>query len=165
MLVRLFVLIILGCLSSVANANARYMIHFELIQNDIKIESGTAFPSNESQAWSKGLKRSYLKLNCARSEAGKLRKNLSTEDHFAGLDVTHKIHSGKVSLKVVWQTVQPRLDEIRALSKSQCKKMTPVVTTVSETFEFALKSGLKKPRPFGDGMFFRISLQALSSNR
>lgn len=54
-------------------------------------------------------------------------------EHFAGLSVTHQLVGGNIELTVVRKVVQPRLIEIRALGKSECRDLSLVVTSTTQT--------------------------------
>ena len=120
-----------------------------------------AAPCNHPGPWSSGLERSYLKLRCIQKKSGKMQKQFSTMEHFSGLRVTHGLAGQEIELTVVWDVVQARLMEIRALSKEECKELSPVVTTATETFRFPAKSGLDESVPFGENIVFRVTAQAL----
>ena len=133
----------------------------ELTQADKLIDRGNAIISHKQKTWRKGLKRSYLKLQCDLKEQGKLKKMYSTEDHFDGLRVTHQLAGNNVELTVVRTVVQPRLVEIRALARNECKDLSPVVTTTTQTYSFAAEHGLDESSPFGENIIFRVALQSV----
>ena len=160
--------ILLGILLTIAasvNAAERFLLNLELTQGKNKIEMGRTFVSQKPHTWSKGSKRSYLKLGCHQQESGKTQKLYSTVDHFAGLRVTHQLAGNNVELTVVRNVVQPRLVEIRALAKNKCKDLSPIVTTISESYIFPAKDGIDEARPFGENMTFRVTLQSAEWNR
>ena len=124
----------------------------------------TAVPIGGSEMqniWSKGLKRSYLKLRCNLNESGRLQKFYSTVDYFSGLRVTHQLAENEVVLTVVRTVVQPRLTEIRALAKNECKDLSPIVTTTTLSFSLPAVDGNTESRPFGEDMIFRTALLSL----
>ena len=100
------------------------------------LERGNILVSQELHTWSKWLKRSYLRLRCQQTETGKTQKLYSTVDHFDGLSVSHQLAGNNIELKVVHSMVKPRLAEIHALPKNECKDMSPIVTTVSQNYIF-----------------------------
>ena len=65
----------------------------------------------------------------------------------AGMPVTHQLAEGNVELTVVRSVVQPRLTEIRALARSECKDLAPIITTATETSTFAVKDAVIDPVP------------------
>ena len=118
----------------------------------------------KQHTWSKGLQRSYLKLRCKQLESGKTEKLLSTVDHFDGFRVTHQLAENEVVLTVVRTIVQPRLTEIRALAKNECKDLSPIVTTTTLSFTLPAVDGNTESCPFGENMIFRATLQSLDIN-
>ncbi|MFW2373270.1 MAG: hypothetical protein ACN4GM_09120 [Gammaproteobacteria bacterium] len=165
MIIRLLLLASFITMAGNANATQRFVLDFSLIQGETKIESGKLVATKKFNTWSKGVKRSYLKLRCHQNTTGKIEKLYSTVDYFDGLTISHQLLAGKVELTVVRNSVQPRLLEIRALSRTECKDMSPVVSTTSETYSFPANDGLSESRPFGENMIFRVVLLALSEQR
>jgi len=143
------------------HATEQFQLSFELIQSEKMLERGMAFVSQKPRTWSKGLQRSYLRLRCRQQESGKIQKSYSTEDHFAGLRVSHQLAGDKVELTVVRNVIQPRLIEIRALSRSECTDMSPIVSTTTQTYSVSAKDGVSESRPFAENMAFRIKLQSI----
>jgi len=132
MTMRLLLLGMLLTTTTYAGAVERFFsLKFELIHNPKTIERGNVIVSKEPHTWSKGLKRSYLRLRCNQLESGKTEKLLSTVDLFAGLRVTHQLVGSNIELTVVRNIVQPRMVEIRALAKNECKDLYPAVTTTT----------------------------------
>jgi len=156
---RFFLPGMLLAVSAFASAAERVQLNFELTQGESKIESGRDFVSRKPHTWSKGFRRSYLQVRCQQQESGKSHKLFSTVDHFAGLLVKHKLAGDNVELTVIRSVVQPRLTEIRALGKNECRELAPVVTTASETYIFPAKDGVDKAHSFGNTMTFRVVLQ------
>ena len=165
MTIRFFLLSMLLTLAASASADERFQLNFELTQDEKKIDWGRTFVSQKPHTWSKGLKRSYLKLSCKQQASGKSQKLYSTVDHFAGLLVTTQLAGDSVELTVVRNIVQPRLVEIRALAKSECKDLSPIVTKTSETYIFPAEDGIDEPRHFGENMTFRVTLRSVGGNR
>ena len=81
-------------------------------------------------------------------------------DYFAGLSVTHQLVGGNIELTVVRNIAQPRLIEIRALGKSECRDLSPVVTSTTQTYHFPAEGNIHEPRPFGENMTFRVTLES-----
>ena len=161
MITRLLLVSILLSMAASASAIERILVSFELRQGESKVEWGQAFVSHKQKTWSKGLKRSYLKLHCKQQESGKTQKMYSTVDHFSGLRVIHQLVEGNIDLTVVRTVVQPRLIEIRALARAECKDLSPIITTTTETYSFDVKDPGNVPRSFGENMTFRATLQSL----
>jgi len=160
MIMRFLLLGMLFLTVTSAGADERFYLRFDLIQDALVIERGNAIVSRKPHTWSKGLRRSYLKLRCNRLESGKTEKLYSTVDHFAGLSVTHQLVGGNIELTVVRNIVQPRTIEIRALGKSECRDLSPVVTSTTQTYHFPAEGNIHEPRPFGENMTFRVTLES-----
>ena len=161
MIIRLLLFGIFFTTMTSASAVEYFMLNFELTQGKNIIAQGRTFVSKKPHSWSKGLKRSYLKLRCDKRESGKMQQSYSTVDYFAGLSVTHQLVENSVELTVVRDVVQSRLSEIRALTKSECKDMSPIVTTTTQTYSFSAIDGHKESLPFGENMIFRTTLQSV----
>ena len=159
MFTRLLLFGILTAATTCASATERFSMGFELTQAGKMVERGRAMVSEKQRTWSKGLQRSYLRLRCNKLESGKTEKLKSTVDHFSGLRVTHKLAGGKVELTVVRTVVKPRRIEIRALDKNECKDLSPIVTTTTQTYSFTAEEGVNESHPFGENMIFRATLQ------
>lgn len=155
--------ILLGILlaSTHASAAERYRLQIDLRQGETIIERGRALVTEKQRTWSKGLQRSYLKLQCKQLESGKKSKSLSSVDHFAGLRVTHQLVKDNVELTVVRIAVQPRMAEIHALTKNECKDLLPIITKTTLTYSFPAGNGNSEARPFGESMIFRAALQSI----
>jgi len=165
MTMRFYLLGMLLTLAASVSAAERFELNFDITQGQKKIDWGRTFVSQKPHTWSKGSKRSYLKLRCHQQESGKTQKLYSTVDHFAGLLVTHQLAGGNVKLTVVRSTVQPRLVEIRALPRNECKDLSPIVNTTSETYIYTAEDGVDEARPFGKNMTFRAALRSVHGNR
>ena len=165
MITRLLLLGILLTVTISASAAERFSLKIDLAQGEKVVERGRALVSQKQRTWSKGLQRSYLKLRCKQLESGKTEKLLSTVDHFDGFRVTHQLAENEVVLTVVRTIVQPRLTEIRALAKNECKDLSPIVTTTTLSFTLPAVDGNTESRPFGENMIFRATLQSLDINR
>lgn len=148
-----------------ASAAERFLLEFELTKGESSIESGKVFITQKQRTWSKGLQRSYLRLRCQPEVSGEVKKLYSTVDHFAGLRITHQLAGDNIALTVVRSLVQPRLTEIRALARSECKDMSPIVTTTTQSYSIFAKDGDSASRPFGEQMAFRIRLQSIDGKR
>ena len=166
-------LMIMGCLLSgmllttatSAGTDERFLLKFELIQDENIIERGRDHVSRESHTWSKGLQSSYLKLRCHQQKSGEMQKLYSTVDHFTGLRVTHQLAGDNVELTVVHHVVQPRLAEIRALARRECRDLSPIVTTTTQSYSLPAKDGMTESTPFSENMTFRATLQSLGKIR
>jgi len=157
MIIRIFLLGLLITATTSAICAERLQMNFELTHNEKILERGKAIISMKLHTLNKGLKSSYLKLNCRREESEKILKLHSTVDLFAGMQISHQIIEDKVQLKVVKITVQPRLTEIRALTKNECKDMSPIVNTTAHSYSFPAVKGINESRAFGDNMIFRAT--------
>lgn len=162
MIIRFLLFTIFLITTTSAIAAEQLLLDFKLSQGERKIEAGKVLVSQKINIWSKGVKRSYLKLRCQQLESGKTEKLYSTADHFDGLQITHQLVEGKVELIIVRNTVQPRLAEIRGLSKKECREMSPIVRTTTETYSLAVKDGINESRPFGENMTFWVNIQSMS---
>ena len=136
MILRSLLFALLFTTMTCASAAERLILNFELAQGKNLIESGRSLTTKKPLTWNKGLKRSYLKVRCQQHKTGEIQKLYSTEDHFHGILVSHQIIGDKVEITVTQGIVQPRLDEIRALAKNECKDLSPVVNTTTHTYSF-----------------------------
>jgi len=66
-----------------------------------------------------------------------------------------------VELTVVRNLMQPRLTEIRAQSRNECKDLSPVISTTTLSYSFPAEDGVTETRPFGNDMTFRSTLQSV----
>lgn len=165
MIIRFLLLAMLFTAAGSVRADERLYLKFELIQGGKTIERGNAIVSGKSHVWSKGVQRSYLRLRCNQSEPGKTQKLYSTVDHFSGLRVTHKLAGDTVELSVVHNDVRPRLTEIRALAKGECRDLSPVVASTTRTYSYLAKDDVDETRPFGENTSFRITIQSIGKKR
>lgn len=142
-------------------ATEQLLINFELVRGSNPPERGTILVSEKPHSWSKGLKRSYLRLRCQQTEAEIIQKLYSTEDHFAGLRVSHQRVANNVELTVVRTDVKPRLAEIRALPKNECKELSPIVTTATQHYSFSLIDDARETWQFSEDSTFRVTGQLM----
>lgn len=159
--IRVTLLILIAGIAEADAATKRYYINFALMQNDVVINRGNDYATTKKHTWSRGMKRSYLKLSCDKTAPGKMIKLFSTVDHFAGLRVTHQLVEDRIELTVVRSMVQDRRIEIHDLPKDQCDDLAPVLTTVTETYSFPAKHGTSEVRGFGETMDFKFSIPAM----
>jgi len=162
MVLRVLSLMMLSLCSGSLLAEETYYLQFELFKFQQKVDSGKDYVSTMDHTWSKGLQRNYLKLSCTRDASGRNIKTYTTVEHFAGIRVTHHIAAGNLYLKLTRLEVQPRVTEIRALPKNECREMAPVVASVSENYVTPLSNAGNKNYPFGKEMSIRISLSPLA---
>jgi len=162
MVLRLIVLATLLISAVSANAAEQFVLNFKVTQNDKIIEKGNVIVLPRPLTWSKGLKRSYLKLSCKQQSNGKMQKLYSTEDYFYGLQISRQLFGDIIEVKVLHNRVKNRLLEIRALAKNECKELSPVLTTRSETYRFSTKSGVEESRPFGENLSFKAKIYPLN---
>lgn len=153
--------ILLTTVTSVS-AVEQFLVKFEHVKDGSMLERGNILVSQALHTWSKGLKRSYLKLRCQQMEAGKIQKLYSTVDHFAGFSVSHQLVGNNIELKVERSVVKPRLAEIHALPKNECKDMSPIVTTVSQSYSFPAIDGTKESQPFRENTTFQVTIKLMS---
>ena len=165
MIIRFFLLAIFLTTTTTAIATEQFLLNFELVKGGTIIERGKILVSQKPHTWSKGLKRSYLRLRCQQKKTGEMQKLYSTVDHFNGLSVRHQLVANNLELTVVRSAVKPRLAEIHALSKSECKDMSPIVTKVTQSYSYPAIGITKESRPFSDNITFRITTQLLSEKR
>jgi hypothetical protein len=161
MLIRHLLFGLLLTATATANSAERFAMKIELTQGEKLIERGNTIVTGKAYTWSRGLERSYLRLRCDLTKPGKLIKLYSTIALFDGLRVTHQLKGDSVELKVVRSIVQPRLTEIRALKKTECKDLSPIVTTTTLSYSFPAQDGMTETRPFGNDMMFRSVLQSV----
>ena len=74
MISRIALLVMLCAQAGITSAAGRFFIKFELMQDAVVINRGNDYVTEKSHSWSKGLKSSYLKLRCDRTEPNKLKK-------------------------------------------------------------------------------------------
>lgn len=153
--------IIFTVTTSTAFATERYLLDFELIKNENIIEMGKLLISNSQHSWRKGLKQSYLKIRCVKQQSGEIQKSLSTEDFFAGLEISHQLHKNNVVLKIVHTDVQSRRSEIHALKKDECKAIAPIITTTKQTYSFQSIENVNQTKAFGESMLFQVNLKPM----
>ncbi|MCW9013132.1 MAG: hypothetical protein OQL06_05055 [Gammaproteobacteria bacterium] len=164
MFIRLLLLGIFFTSPISASGAERYILDFKLNQGQKKIEWGKSFVTSKKYTWNKGLKRTYLKVRCEQQASGKTQKSLSLIDQFSGLRITHQLEGNEVKLTVVRDVVQPRLTEIRALGKDECREISPGVTTTSQSYSFPARPGTSEQRLFGEDMTFQITLQLIGAS-
>lgn len=70
MIIRFLLLGMLLVTVTSAGASERFYLRFDLMQDTRVIEHVNAIVSRKPHNWSKGLRRSYLKLRCNRLESG-----------------------------------------------------------------------------------------------
>ena len=165
MILRLLLLCMLFTIMMPAGAAERFVMKFELTQDEKIVYKGRMIVSEKTRNWSNGIKQSYLQLRCKPLNSGRLQRMYSNIDSFSGLRITHHIVGSNVELTVARNIVQPRLDEIRAVArKNECKEMLPIITTTSESYKFPTKDSAFESRPFGEKMMFSVKLERLSKN-
>lgn len=163
MIIRFLLFAILFTATVSASATEQFLVNFELVRDGSSVlERGKLLVSEKPHTWSKGLKRSYLKLRCQQTETGKMQKLYSTVDLFDGLSVSHQLVANNVELTVVSSAIKPRLAEIHALSKSECKEMSPIVTTVSQKYIFPATDGTKDSWSFSENNTFQVTIKLMS---
>lgn len=135
----------------------QFLVNFELVRGKGEFERGEILVSEKSHTWSKGLKRSYLRLRCQQTDKGAIQKRYSTVDLFAGLSVSHQLVANNVELTVVRTAVKPRLTEIHALPKGECKEMSPIVTTVTQHYSFSSIDGARETWQFSENETFQVT--------
>ncbi len=146
-------------------ASDLWLLRFELLQDNYRVEVGTTYVSEKPAKWSKGFKRRYLKVHCHRLPTGEIEKQYSTEDYFAGLQVSHQRVENTIVLTVVRTTVKPSLETIQAMPEIECRDIGPKVSTTTETYSFNVKQDLDESRTFGKNMTFRSTLQTVIRSR
>ena len=159
----LFSLLLVATTSSYAAE--KLLLSFKLTQDESLLEAGKVIVGQKSHTWNKGVKRSYLKLSCQTGKAGTMVKTYNTADLFAGLQLTHRLAGSSVELSVTYTTVRPRLEEIRALSRSECKDMAPIVNTWTQAYSLPARNGVVEPRAFGDSKRLAITIDSIGEIR
>lgn len=164
MVMRYLLLAIVLTASLSATAGEPLLMNFELASGENTLHRGKIFITEKKDTWSKGLRRSYLKLRCEQKDAKDVQKTYSTVDHFDGLKVSHQLVKNKVKLTITRSAVKPRLDEIRALPRGECKEMLPIVTSVTQSYSFPV-DGSGETLLFSEGITFKYTLQPLTKTR
>ena len=165
MLIRSLFLAIFLITSVSAVAAEQFFVDFKIIKDDRKIEWGTFYVENKQHVWSKGIKRTYAKASCVQRASGKQQKTVSMIDLFSGVRVTHKLDAGEVKLKVVRNTVQPVLKEIRALGKDECRELSPIVTTITQHYSLPAKNGVSEQYAFSEKLTFNVELHEMVDSK
>jgi len=142
-------------------AAERFLVDFELLKGKSVIESGRLLVTKKSRTWSKGLKRSYLRLACHQNESGKVEKQYSNEDLFSGFTVKHRIVDNNLELIVERSSVKTRLIEIRVVAKNDCKELGPVVTTTRQSYSFPAAGVTKESYRFDEKTTFRVTIKPM----
>ena len=161
-LILFFMLFMHGVL---AYASDRYLINFELLHGEKKIDWGRSVVQKKTFTWSNGMKRSYLKLDCEAADDMAVKKIYSTVDYFSGLKVTHMLEGDKLKLVVTRNTVRARYHEIRSLEKNQCKNLSPILDSVTETYHLPARADASFSQAFGEDMIFKASLVQIGGTR
>jgi len=164
MIMRLLLITIFLTSPAYVNAAERFILDFKLLQENKPVESGKFFVTQKQHVWSKGLKRSYLTSRCEKLASGKTSKSLTLATHFSGMQITHQLEGNKINLTVVRNVVQPRLTEIRALGKDECKDISPDVSTVSQNYSLPATPGMNDSQIFGKDITLHIKLHLLASS-
>ena len=153
--------LLLACASvhSSAYADEHYYLQFEVFKYQQKIESGKDFVSENERTWSKGLTRSYLQLSCDK-KGSVVERRYSTMPYFAGITVSHQIVGDNLVFKLTWIDVKARLPEIHDLPKTECKELSPQLTSLSKTYTLPAKPTNNQNFPFGKEMNITISLSS-----
>jgi len=162
MLIRILFLAVCLAPSFTAVAADQLLLDFKILQAERKIEQGKIMVTDKKHVWSRGLKRTYVKIRCVENSTGKIHKSYSMVDLFSGVRVTHQLDSNQIKLSVVRTTVQPRLQEIRALEKNECKDLSPIVNTISQDYTLPLNIDTNHQQAFGDKMIFQMSIHRIS---
>jgi hypothetical protein len=162
---KIILLFIAGTLSAAANANERYYLNFDLLQNGKVIERGNDYVTRKLGGWNSGHTSSYLKLRCDHDKSGKMAKIFSTTDHFSGVRLTHRLIGNEIEMTVLRSQIKNRRVEIHGLAKNECKNLAPIVTTVTESYTFPARTGLSETRSFGDTMSFKYTITSAGKNR
>ena len=142
-------------------AAERFLVNFDLLKGKNVIESGKFLVSEKQRTWSKGLKRSYLKLTCHKNESGIIEKRYSNVDHFSGFSVKHRIVDNTLELIAERSSAKPRLLEIRVVPKKECKEPSPIVTTARQIYSYPATGIISESRPFDDKLTFRVTIKSM----
>lgn len=146
-----------------ANAAERYILDFQIYQGETKVEAGKTFVTVKSHTWSKGLKRTYMKMQCEQAKSGEKQRLLLLEDHFGGWRLTYQLVGNDVQLSVVRNVVTSRLTEIRAVPKNECRNILPQITTSTQSYLFPAKSGKSEYSLFDGSLTLRLNLQLIGA--
>lgn len=164
MKLRFLLLVLVLSASASASAGEILLLNFEFVSGSSTLHRGKVFVTEEKHTWSKGLRRSYLKLRCEQKDTGGVRKLYSTVDLFDGLSVYHQQVENNIKLTVTRSTVKPRLAEIRALARNECKDMSPVVSEVTKSYSLPV-AGSGETLLFSDNETFKYTLQSIAKKR
>ena len=164
MRIRFFLFAIILTTTASATAGERLLMNFEIVSGANTLHWGKVFVTEKKSSWSKGLKRSYLKLRCQQKDTEGMRKTYSTVDLFDGLRISHQRVENKIKLTVILSTVKPRLTEIRALSRDECKDMSPIVTSVTKSYNIPA-AGSGETLLLSEDITFRYTLQSPINKR
>lgn len=166
MVIRFMLLGIILTTAASVTAGELLLMNFELASGKSTLHRGKVFITEKKSTWSKGLKRSYLKLRCEQkgNDTEGVRKLYSTVDLFDGLSISHQRAENKVILTVVRSAVKTRLAEIRALSRNECKDMSPIVSSVTKSYNFPA-DGSGETMLFKEDITFKYTLQSLAKTR
>lgn len=141
----------------------KFFINFSLTRYGQELEKGSLITSGKSKTWSKGLKRSFLRLSC-KEVKGKTVKLLSTEDHFSGLLITHQHIGNQLHFKLSRTVVSPRAKEISQLKLRECLDMAPIVVPFQVAFNIEAKVVKGAILPLQDNVAFRYSIYRLNNH-
>ena len=136
----------------------RFFVHFTLLDSGQEIERGTLITSAKRKTWTKGLKRSFLRLTCQEDAKGTVSKHFSTEDHFSGLLITHQHVGNHLQLQLTRTDVVPRATEIKQLKKQECRELAPLVTQVQAAFDLEARDVKAASLSIGEGLIFQYSI-------
>ena len=160
MRIRFLLFVIMLTTMASATAGEFLLMNFELVSGANVLHRGKLFITEKTDSWSKGLRRSYLKLRCEQKSPEGMLKTYSTVDLFDGLTISHQLVKNKVNLTVTLSSVKPRLIEIRALSRDECRDMSPIITSQTRAYSFAAAAS-GETLLFSDDITFKYTLQPL----
>ena len=146
--------------SSLVYANDRYFISFSLAQNGNVLQRGSDYVTSRPGVWNSGQTHSYLKLQCEKNKSGKLVKLFSTVTHFDGVRLTHRLVGDQIEVNVLWSEVKNRRAEIHKLGENECSSLSPIVTTITQSYTFPANIGVVDIQPFGETMNFKLAIES-----
>ncbi|HAD09833.1 MAG TPA: hypothetical protein DCF62_10145 [Porticoccaceae bacterium] len=159
------VLFLTALLSAHTYASERYYVSFDLLQNGKVLERGNDYVTKRLSVWNGGHTHSYLKLRCEQDKSGRPVKMFSTVGHFDGVRLTHRLIGDQIEVNVLWSKVKNRRIEIHNLGKKECADLSPIVTTITQSYTYPARTGPGDSRAFGNGMTFRFTVESSGSKR
>ena len=152
-------------LSAHSYANERYYVSFDLLKDGKVLKHGNDYVTSRRGVWDSGHTHSYLKLRCEQDKSGRPVKMFSTVGHFDGVRLTHRLIGDQIEVNVLWSKVKNRRIEIHDLGKKECANLSPIVTTITQSYTYPARTGPGDNRAFGNNMTFRLTVESSGNKR